>query len=163
MCESDYFQGQPEATELLKTLHNKYPQLYSLPLESTTLVKDTKHWLQNYPKVLEQYNSAFQKLKLEQFERNVLDDMRLSLELLVKELLKTNKSLENCNELLLGELKNKNVSTEVRNMFYKNLEYYEKYQNEHVKHDSTVNSMEIDFIIEQTSSMMKFLIVAIGV
>lgn len=55
-------------------------------------------------------------------------------------------------------MKNAGVSNEVRNMAVKLIKYYCDYQNDHVKHDSEVNPNEIEYIIEQTSIIMKFLI-----
>jgi len=84
--------------------------------------------------------------------------MRLSFELLVKELLSNNKSLDNQKVELLKQLKATAVSPELRNMIEKIFDYYMKYQNTYVKHDDNVNSNEIEYIIELSCVMMKFLI-----
>jgi len=40
-------------------------------------------------------------------------------------------------------------------MFNKLLDYYAKYQNEHVKHDDDVVEHEIDFVLEISCSFLK--------
>lgn len=50
------------------------------------------------------------------------------------------------------------MSIEVINMFNKLLDYYGKYQNNYVKHNNSIKPDEIDFIIDLTSTFMKFLI-----
>ena len=97
-------------------------------------------------------------LENEIFERNLLDNLRLSFEILLKNLLGNNKSLENQLSELGNFLRFKNVSTELKNMIVKLIDYYTKYQNTYVKHNDTVNEKEIEFIFEYTTSLMKFLI-----
>ena len=84
--------------------------------------------------------------------------MRLSFELLLKQLLKNQKSLENQKKILGTALEENNISAEIRNLITKVIDYYTKYQNEKVKHDDSSNRLEIEYIIEQTSVLMKFLI-----
>lgn len=43
-------------------------------------------------------------------------------------------------------------------MIIKIIDYYTKFQNNHVKHNDAVNEKEIEFIIELTSVVMKYLI-----
>ena len=47
-------------------------------------------------------------------------------------------------------------------MVQKIIDYYTKYQNSHVKHNDAVNINEIEYVIELTSVIMKFLIKANG-
>lgn len=96
------------------------------------------------------------------FERNVLDDLRLSLELLLREVLSNDKSLDNQNPLLGQYLKDRGGSTEFRNMFRTLISYYSNYQNEHVKHNDAVIEDEVEFVIEITSSFMKHLVRMVG-
>ena len=55
-------------------------------------------------------------------------------------------------------LKERGISDEIRNLFVKILDYYSKYQNNNVKHDSQINEMEVKYIIEQTSIFINFII-----
>ncbi len=84
--------------------------------------------------------------------------MRLSFELLVKDLLDNDKSLENQIAGLGGMLKDTDASVELRNMVIQIIKYYTDFQNHHVKHNDKVNSNEIEYVIELTSVVMKFLI-----
>lgn len=90
-------------------------------------------------------------------ERHVLDDLRLSLELLLKYILKNHKSLEKQNDPLGSYLKQQGCSTEINNMFRELLNYFGKYQNEHVKHNEDINSSEVDFLVILCISFMRLL------
>lgn len=102
------------------------------------------------------YKSGITKYAEKKYERNILDDMRLSLELLVKQILGNGKSLENQTSELGTKLSG--YHTELRNLIIKTVDYLCKYQNQYVKHNDAVNPEEIDYIIEQTSATINFLI-----
>ena len=123
-----------------------------------SLIEETRHWLDGQPDVLTLHNDALQKYENGIFHRNLLDDLRLALELLLKELLQNGKSLENQIKFLGGFIKNRGGSKELANMFQKLVEYYGTYQNSYAKHDSAVKEEEIEFIFEITSSFMKHLV-----
>ena len=84
--------------------------------------------------------------------------MRLSLELLLKDLLNNDASLENQWKILAKRLKDENVSKEISNVFEKILSYYGDYQNQYIKHNDNVKENEIELIISQTNTIMQFLI-----
>lgn len=123
------------------------------------LVEETKHWLADYPKALEEYINAEQQYSENNYQRNLLDNLRLSLELLIKDLTGVNKSIEN-QEIgnILSTLKSRGVSKELRSMIRSLINYYSKYHNNFVKYDSLVEETEIEIIFELTSTIMKFLI-----
>jgi len=102
--------------------------------------------------------SKLVKLENRIFERNLLDDLRLSLELLIKAVLGNKKSLENQLVDLGRFFRKKSISKELNNMIVKLIDYFAKYQNTYVKHNDNVNDKEIEFIFELTSSLMKLLI-----
>lgn len=87
--------------------------------------------------------------------RNALDDMRLCLELFLKQVLGNDKSLENQLSEIGKYQKNKGKSPEFTNMFGKLIEYYTKYQNAYVKHDDDINLNEVDFIINLTITFIE--------
>lgn len=68
------------------------------------------------------------------------------------------KSLENQTSELGKYLKDLNVSSQCRNMFKTLSDYYGNYQNTFIKHYDNVNSKEVDFIVNLTSSLIYFLI-----
>jgi hypothetical protein len=58
------------------------------------LIEEARHWLDAYPEVLSLYNEALSKYGHSGFDRNLLDDLRLALEKLLRAVLGNRKSLE---------------------------------------------------------------------
>lgn len=123
-----------------------------------TLIEETRHWLDDHPDALTLFNDALQKYENGIFHRNLLDDLRLALELLLKALFENNKSMENQISALGTYIQDRKGSKELANMFVKLIDYYAKYQNSYAKHNSAVIEEEIEFIFEITSSFMKHLV-----
>lgn len=123
-----------------------------------TLIEETRHWLNEYPKSLELYSTAIHKYKHRIFTRNLIDDLRLSLELLLKSIFKNDKSLENQMSSLGLFVESAGGSVQFSNMFMKLIDYYTKYQNTYIKHDDAVNEDETEFVFELTSSFMRYVI-----
>jgi hypothetical protein len=141
LCELDQFKENNDVKNLKIKLITRYGQLGNGQRANEVneaLVEETKHWLQTYPDSLKLYQEALSKFDNQVFQRNLLDDLRLSLELLLKSIIGNNKSLEN----QLGDtgtfIQSKNVSRELNNMFVKLIDYYSKYNNTYVKHDGNV-------------------------
>lgn len=158
LCSLPLFEDNEEAKKLKTQLYAKYGYLAEETLANTELIVKTMHWLHEYPAALELYQSALCKYEGGIFERNTLDDMRLSFELLVKELLSNERSLENQITGLGQMLKKYGASVELRNMVIQIIKYYTDFQNSHVKHNDKVNDDEIEYVIELTSVVMKYLI-----
>jgi hypothetical protein len=154
-------EGRPAAEKLKVMLIARYGHLAdeALPMElDSSLVERTVHWLSPFEAALGPYQQAVAKHSNHIFLRNVLDDLRLSLELLLRALLQSDKSLEKQIPALGAFIKQSGGSPELANMFVKLVEYYGKYQNSYVKHDDSVIEEEVEFIFELTSSFMKHLI-----
>lgn len=162
LCDLSCFSKNERVKELKENLYKRYGTYSDNKISETQLVQKTKHWLDNYPESLIQYENALSKYESGIFQRNTLDDMRLSFELLVKSLLNNNKSLENQIREIGSRLNNANASPELCNMIVKIITYYTDFQNHHIKHDDSVNEDEIEYIIELTSVVMKYLIKVIG-
>lgn len=145
--------------DLKNKLYSQYPEFIpeGQHILTSELVKETQHWLSAYKKSFELYNSALDKLNKRIYQRNLIDDLRLSLELLLKELLNNDRPLEKQIADVGQFQKNKGISPETTNMFNTLLDYYGKYQNKYAKHDDNVNEKEIEFIIDLTSTFMKFI------
>ena len=158
LCELDEFIDNEQVVKLKEQLFIRYGDLTTEKFSNTEVIIKTKHWLSDFPLALKQYEAALTKFEGNIFDRNILDDIRLSFELLLKTLLNNDKSLENQISLIGNVLKDKSVSVEVRSMLQKLIDYYTKYQNKNVKHNDNINKDEIEYLIELTSVMMKFLI-----
>jgi hypothetical protein len=156
-----YGSASSESEELQNRLDNKYNYLdKEEPILDFEVIESTKHWLSNYPKSLENYENAIKQYTEKKYTRNILDNIRLSLELLVKAIFANDRSLEHqdFSKLFLRGLKEDGVSQEVRNMIHKLIDYLSKYQNTYVKHDDNIDKSEVEVVIELTSTIMKFLV-----
>lgn len=161
LCELDELKNIMAVKDLKIKLISRYGSLSSDKLDekiNEALLEETKHWLSDFPESLKLYEEALHKYENKIFERNLLDDLRLSLEKLLKKILSNQKSLENQIDEIGTFLKNRKVSKELINMFVKQLDYYTKYHNTYVKHNDSVIDSEIEIIFEFTCSFMKFLV-----
>lgn len=122
------------------------------------LVKDVLVWLEKYNSSRKKFISALEKYQNKDDARNILDDLRLSLELLVQEIANNKKTLEN-NKSEIGKiLKDKGINIEISNMYIKLFDYYTTYQNNNVKHGEKCSYNEIEFVIYLTGSFMRLLL-----
>ena len=159
-CDYHEIADHPKIKELKTVLITRYGNLAKVnePLIEVVSIEENKHFLRDFKDAKKLYSDALTKYSNGIYQRNTLDDMRLSLELFLKQLLNINKSLEN----QIGEVgkyaTKEGLSTEAVNMFQKLLEYYAKYQNTYVKHNDNVNLKEVEFVINQTTSFMKLFI-----
>jgi hypothetical protein len=163
LCDHSSFPLTPnrDRKELKIQLVTRYSHLdpRDTPSEvNETLIEETKHWLSDYPESLSLYSQALDKYDHGAFQRNLLDDLRLSLEKLLKSIFENGKSLENQIAFVGAFIKKNGGSSELANMFAKLLDYYSKYNNSYIKHDDAVIEEEIEFVMEITSSFMKHLV-----
>ena len=164
LCDHEKFNSVVHAghtDELKQRLHKDYGHLNPDPDHDGVLpelVEQTKHWLDGHDEALELYNQALEKYDTGLFQRNMLDDLRLSLEKLLHDLLANGKSLENQKANVGSLIKNKGGSKELQNMFVSLIGYYCDYQNTYVKHNSNVKEQELELVLELTSSFMKHLV-----
>lgn len=161
LCELPELSANSEVGALKERILERATGTSSSSVDVKIITK-TRHWLATYPRALKVYEQAIEKFENGEYERNTLDDMRLSLELLVKDLLSKERSLENNKNDLAAALKQENVSTELRNMVMTLIAYYCTYQNEHIKHNDNIKENELEYTIEFTSTMMKFLVKTLG-
>jgi hypothetical protein len=163
LCDSPRFTVRPSSQikELKCRLISRYGHLRSEADAASInlgLVEETKHWLEGHSAALDLYNQALEKFNHGAFSRNLLDDLRLSLEKLLHALFSNGKSLENQKSEVGRHIQGNGGSSQLANMFMTLVSYYCHYQNDYVKHNDAVKEEEIDFIIEITSSFMKHLI-----
>ena len=138
-------------------------------LESRTAVREPNMIMQcvhplieRYPDALPLFDSAAENYEQGNVDRNALDDIRLCFEKVLQALFSNDKSLENQMPVIGGLLKGADVSAEFRNLLNKAVDYYSKYQNNHVKHDDSINPHEVSFVIEFTCILMKQMIEQFG-
>jgi hypothetical protein len=148
--------GVPLSIKQTKTDVLFYPA--GAKLLDAKLVDDNLDWLSQYPKSCEAFKIALSKVGKKGEERNIVDSLRLSLELLAKDILHNQKSLEKQKNEIGIYLKTKNVSVELSNLFWTVLDYYTKYQNDKAKHENRVPADEVEFILYLTGTLMRFLL-----
>jgi hypothetical protein len=160
LCEHSYLAGNQDVKKLKAQLYTRYRHLAPDGAQEMNLelVEETRHWLSDHSAAYKVFEEAISKYRSDVLQRNLLDDFRLSLELLCKDLVGNNKSLENQADSLGVYIKDHGGSKEVQNMFHKLTDYFAKYQNEYVKHSDSVIDVEITFVVELTCSMMKYLL-----
>ena len=159
LCRLPKFSENEKIQDLLIKLVNRYQEFSTETNELPEMVLKIKEWLDDYPQAKKHYEDALSKRNNNIYTRNLLDDLRCSLEALVKEILKNSKSLENQKAELGNFLKENGISVEIRNLYTdKILDFYIKYQNNNVKHSENFNEIEVDFIFEQTAELMRLLI-----
>lgn len=112
----------------------------------------------NHPEVSSLITSGFKHANNEAEYRHALDDFRLAIELLLKNILNNEKSLEHQKEFLLPFMEGKGISSETRNMFFKLLDIFCKYQNNHVKHNNNVNNADLGIMIDYSVFFIKTLL-----
>jgi hypothetical protein len=140
LCQLDELRNNKDGRSLRVKLLNQYGHLIveQSPEIDTELIEETKHWLSNYPDALKLYEKALNKYESKSYARNLLDDLRLSLEKLVQAILGNKKSLENQIVDIGNHIKSSAGSKELCSMFVKLFDYYSKYQNTYVKHDGGI-------------------------
>jgi hypothetical protein len=130
-------------------------------LLDSNVVNSTLSWLSDYPNVLKSFSTALELYMEgdESRQRNLLDNLRLSIEQLLKEVLGNNKSLENQQPELGAWLKAKGVHQQVTNL-YNNLLFgpFRIYQNEAVKHAGEYREQDVEFMIYLSGTFMRLLL-----
>lgn len=130
--------------------------------EPNMIMQCVRSLIERYPDALLLFDSAADKYEQGGADRNALDDMRLCFEKVLQAIFSNDKTLENQMAAIGGLLKGAEVSNEFRNLLDKALNYYTKYQNNHVKHDDSINKYEVSFVVEFTCILMKQIIEQFG-
>lgn len=128
------------------------------PLFDESVIMDVLNWLNDYPRTKEQYDKTLKMILNQAAPRDSIDNLRLSLELFMKEFFNNEKSLENQKSLIGEYLTLQNVSKHFLNMYTTLFTYYTTYNNNEAKHNNTAEEQEIDFLLYLTGSFIRFLI-----
>ena len=138
---------------LLNLTQDKEMTVTTIPLSTTIQSK-----LSIYADVKMLYNKAIHGFNLGLDYRHAMDDLRLALEILLKQALGNEKSLENQCEPLCAYLGTKGISSEIIGNVKANLIAISKYFNEHEKHKDNIKVNEIDYIVTAVNNIMNILI-----
>ena len=130
--------------------------------EPNMIMQCVRPLVERYPDALPLFDSAAENYEQGNADRNALDDMRLCFEKVLQAIFSNDKSLENQMPVIGSLLKGADVSAEFRNLLNKAIDYYSKYQNNHVKHDDSINPHEVSFVVEFTCILMKQMIEQFG-
>ena len=161
LCDLEKFSNNEQVNELKVILTRDYYHLAPQEIAEQILetVNQVKNWLDGYPEAKKYYEGALEKMSCKIYKRNLLDDLRCSLEALVKDILQSKSTVENLKSDLGNYLKENNVNVEIRNLYITLLKFFLEYQNNNVKHNDLSKKIEVDFIFNQTTVLMQFLIV----
>lgn len=122
-------------------------------------ISETFYWIENFPKVKKRFEIAVKHYQAKEDFRDSIDNLRLTLELLVKEILQNEKSLDNQLSEISEYQKKIGIGSEIRNTFQKTLDYFNKFQNNKVKHaDDVDNIHEVEFIFGLTMLFIRMLV-----
>lgn len=124
------------------------------------IVNENLVWLEGHPQVAKTFEEA---LKIYQSGdaakyRNLLDNLRHSVEQLLKAVLKNQKPIEKQRDLLLPWLRSQGVHQQVVNMYCDLLDRFALYQNDAVKHNEKWVPAEVEFMIYLTGTFMRLLL-----
>ncbi len=157
VSQSSTLISDPIVQQLLARLSREFDILPKV-LEEQERTVEIELLLSSYQNSLELWNKA-QVCKQSYQYRECLDNARLCLELLLKDILSNGKSIENQKTDFCTWLGTKNVPNEVINMIWKSIDDYARIQNQHVKHalSEKLLPVEVDFILDETYTIIKYL------
>jgi hypothetical protein len=139
-----------------------YPNIS--PLLAKELVDQTLQWLAPYQSVCQKYQRAINLLQKNDASayRDIIDNSRLALEILLREVLENKQRLEDQGDSLGKFLKESNTHPEIRTMFHQNIGHFAKYNNDCVKHQSDKDYLpslsEVELMVHQAGAIMRFLL-----
>lgn len=160
ICNLNQYKENKEFKEVKIKLYTNFPQYVNKDKNENLNIEiiENKELLADYPTAKKMYDDACSLYNIGIYERNIIDNLRLSLELVIKQILNNDKSLENNLSEICSYLKTKGCSQEFVNMFKHLLDYYSKYNNNNVKHNDNINNKEIDFVFGLTNLYIKLLV-----
>jgi len=135
-------------------------ELYPVRIEflDEPLIIDNLIWLDKYKITKEHFSSAIKVQRKKQNYRNIVDELRFSLESFFQQLFSNKKSLENQKNNIGEFLKNNNISTIISNMYIKLFDLYTVYNNDNAKHGDNITEQEIDYLIYLTGSFIRLIL-----
>lgn len=138
---------------------NNY-ELYPIHVEflDIPLVIDNLIWLDRYDNTKKHFSNAVKMQRTKQNYRNIVDELRFSLESFFQQLFSNKKTLENQKNNVGDFLKNNNISTTISNMYIKLFDLYTIYNNDNAKHGDNITENEVDYLIYLTGSFIRLIL-----
>ncbi len=110
--------------------------------------------LDSHPKSQCLYEEAIQNINAGGSNRSTLDNIRLSMEQYLQEVIGNKNVLENQEKPLKQFLKSKGATTEVVTSITQFLHSFYKYQDNNVKHDSNVKKEDVDYFLDMANAII---------
>jgi hypothetical protein len=118
-------------------------------------------WLARYPQALKPFTEALKAYMSKDVNqhRNMLDNLRFSVEQILRIVLNNEKSLENQKEEFLRWLKHHDAHNQIAGMYHELLfNHFAKYQNDAVKHrEDKYTPAEVEFVLYATGTFLRFI------
>jgi hypothetical protein len=138
-----------------------YPK--GVKLLDDAVINQNLLWLESHPNVLKSFEQALtQYMSGDRSKyRSLLDDLRVALEQLLKDVLQNGISLEKQKTELLPWLKARGIHKQIINMYNTLLDQYSLFQNNAVKHgtgEEEFTENDIEFMIYTTGTFMRLLL-----
>ncbi len=122
------------------------------------LVLEPLQWLEDYPKAHGTFCRALKQYSDGEHTRDVADNFRKALEEFLQEYLNNDKNLES-NRIEVGkDLKAKGLDTKLSEMIGSLINFYKKINDEHSKHNDTLDERLLEFVMYQTGVFIRMLI-----
>jgi hypothetical protein len=159
---NDAFNASPGVPVRLVHQHGKatvYPM--GAQLLDEAVIDDNLAWLESYPEAAKPFQAALKiySLKDPSQYRNLLDSLRLSVEQMLRAILKNSKSLENQKQEFLSWLKASDAHNQIGNIYHDLLfGKFAPYQNDAVKHNEDKYTVaEVEFMLYLTGTLLRFM------
>lgn len=127
-------------------------------IENKEQIKWTLNWLEPYSSAHKSYIKALELFDNSQFERVLLEELRFTLEQFLKQYLSNEKPLEKQGKEIKERFKEENVNSHVSGFYEDVFKRFYLYQNDCVKHNEKYTQLEMEFMIELTTALMKLLL-----
>jgi hypothetical protein len=124
------------------------------------IIDSTLSGLENHPEISESFERALKNyLRGEIVDyRSLLDNLRFTLEQLLKKVLKNQAPLEKQKPALKIWFKDKGLHPQIVNLYGELLQAYYLYQNDAVKHNKDFSLDEVEFMIYLTGNFMRLIL-----
>jgi hypothetical protein len=156
-----YFNAEAERSSVNAKIIEIENQYLIIPLAAEELdkilVEDVLKWLSDYPRAKNSFIEALKSFTPEDITK-CLDELRKAFEFLLMDIFENDNSLEQQYEKIKYMLNTKEIDENIKQIFLQIYSYYKNYQNKKVKHGKSAQYSDIEFIIYQTGSMMRFIL-----